>query len=169
MARGRSGRAARSPQRSLSRDPILSVEEMLRPMSDPLIQEELVRQQNYFNTEPARRHAELMAALNEIQDTRRHDPTTPRKARTSFTIGGNLARVVVHKRPWIAYSKPIWAYRGIPVGLQPPVGVMFESPFRVIRCLRRKIRRNVIFALRKFRKGAGAKHRRRNYDSNIRC
>lgn len=39
----------------------------------------------------------------------------------------------------------------------------------VLVCVRRKQRREVIFAKRKHRKGAGARRRRRNYYSNVRC
>lgn len=104
--------------------------------------------------------------LSLVQDNRVYHPEGPRQ---SVVIGGRLARVVVHNRPAIAYGKPIYAYRGMPHGLQVPVGTKFESPFRVVRCLRRKIRREVIFALRKEKKGAGARKRRRNPDSGVKC
>lgn len=44
----------------------------------------------------------------------------------------------------------------------------FDHPKSVLLCVRRKQRREVIFAKRKRKKGAGAK-RRRNYFSNVRC
>lgn len=108
----------------------------------------------------------------EVEDGRTYNPVDP--SFRSLTIGGsiariNVAKVVVHKRPVIAYGQPIYAYRGLPRGVQVPVGVKFESPFRVVRCLRRKIRREVIFALRKEKKGAGARHRRHNAFSKVGC
>lgn len=46
----------------------------------------------------------------------------------------------------------------------------FRAPQFVIKCIRRKVRREVIHALKKTRKGAGAgKPKRRNQSSNIRC
>lgn len=51
----------------------------------------------------------------------------------------------------------------------PSHQVQFEAPGRVIHCVRRKRRREVIFAKRKHRKGAGARRHRRTWWSNIRC
>lgn len=107
-----------------------------------------------------------LGSLVDVEDRRTWNPDPGRSA---VTIGGRVARVVVHKRPFIAYNRPIWAYRGMPVGVQVPVGVMYESPFFVIRCLRRKVRKAVIFA-----RGHGGKRGRkgrynRNADSGIWC
>lgn len=46
--------------------------------------------------------------------------------------------------------------------------VRFDAPEKALVCVRRKTRREVIFAKRKHRKGAGSR-RHRNYLSNIRC
>lgn len=46
----------------------------------------------------------------------------------------------------------------------------FDTPSRQVAvCIRRKTRREVIFAKKKRGKGARARRRRRNYYSNIRC
>lgn len=104
--------------------------------------------------------------LLELEDGRQWHPDPER---SPVMIGGRLARVVVHSRPVVAYGKPIYAYRGLPRGFQPPVGVKFESPFRVITCLRRKIRREIIFARGKA--GSGKKQRmpRRDWKSSVSC
>lgn len=91
----------------------------------------------------------------------------------SIRFGNNLANWTVHRRPWIAYSQPIWSWRGLPRNLQVPVGVRFESPLKVVTCVRRKVRREVIHALDKVRnkkreKGRGGA-RRRTWRSNIWC
>lgn len=104
--------------------------------------------------------------LSSIEDGRLWHPDPDRGA---LTIGGRFAQVVVHKRPIIARSKPIWSYKGLPVGVQVPFGVQFESPFKVITCLRRKVRRNVIFAMNKGGKGVKKRQPRRNWRSNVSC
>lgn len=160
MARRSAGRS------SAANDPLNS---LLRSMADPAIQAELVRQQNYFQTAAARRWAEYWAQdsapLTEVEDRRSWHPDPGRGA---VTIGGNWARVIVHPRPFVARSRPIWGH-GLPTAVQVPWGVMYESPFRVIRCIRRKVRREVMFA-----RGQGGKRGRkgkyhRNADSNIWC
>jgi hypothetical protein len=45
----------------------------------------------------------------------------------------------------------------------------FKVPSRTLACVRRGIRREVIFALRKTSAGAGARHRRRTVNSSISC
>lgn len=45
----------------------------------------------------------------------------------------------------------------------------FVNPDRVIRCVRRRVRREVIFAHNQQRKGSGARNRRRNEWSSIHC
>lgn len=122
-----------------------------------------------FYSTPARLFDDVATPFTDFEDGRTFSPDVNNKPRRAVVIGGRPARLVVHKRPIIAYGQPIYAYRGLPKSVQVPVGVKFESPLRVIRCLRRKIRRNVIFALNKRRKGAGAKRRRRNEYSNVGC
>lgn len=48
-------------------------------------------------------------------------------------------------------------------------GIYFSQPENVIRCVRRKERREVIFATKKRKKGAGASRRRRNFWSDVQC
>lgn len=47
--------------------------------------------------------------------------------------------------------------------------LQFADPQRVVICARRKIRKEVLHALKRTRKGAGAKHRRKNFWSAIKC
>lgn len=97
----------------------------------------------------------------------------PDPERGAVEIGGRWARVVVHSRPVVARSRALSAWglsdRGLPVGLQVPVGLRFESPFRVLTCLRRKIRRQVIFARRKAGKGVRRRRPRRTWRSQVVC
>lgn len=102
--------------------------------------------------------------LLDIEDGRLWHPDADHGA---LTIGGRFAHVVVHKRPVIGRANTIWSGRGLPVGVQVPVGIQFESPLKVVTCVRRKVRRQIMFAT-----GRGGKfHRkpRRSWRSDIKC
>lgn len=104
--------------------------------------------------------------LSAVEDGRLWHPDPEQGA---LTIGGRFAQVVVHKRPIVARSNTIWSASGVPVGLQVPVGVRFESPLKVITCVRRKVRRQIIFATRRNGKGVRKRQPRRNWRSNVSC
>lgn len=103
---------------------------------------------------------------NIVDDARLWHPDPEHGA---LTIGNRWANVVVHKRPLIARTKPYWSYKGFPIGVQVPVGVQFESPLRVVRCVRRKMRRGVIFALRRNKQGSGARRHKMHWHSKVWC
>lgn len=105
-------------------------------------------------------------ALNEVEDGRLWHPDPEQGA---LTIGGRFARVVVHKRPIVARSNTLWSPAGLPVGLQAPVGLRFESPFKVVTCLRRKVRREIMFATGRGGKGVRKRRPRRSWRSNVSC
>lgn len=71
----------------------------------------------------------------------------------------------VHGRSVIARSY----FTGFPRGLQVPVGIKFSNPLSVTACIRRKVRRMVMFAKGKTRKGAGSRRRVWGRYSNVRC
>lgn len=50
-----------------------------------------------------------------------------------------------------------------------PGAVAFKAPSQVLVCVRRKKRKEVLFAKKKTGRGARSKFRRRNYFSNVRC
>lgn len=89
--------------------------------------------------------------FNEIEDGRRF---VPGPSRSRLFAGSSAPLKIGSKRP---------SQRG------PATGVAFASPVHTVRCVRRKERREVIFALRKRGKGAAARRRRRNYWSNVSC
>lgn len=104
-------------------------------------------------------------ALDEVEDGRRWNPD-----RRPLTVTGNrvwvsLPKVYVHSRPVIARRY----YTGTPVGLQLPVGVKYQGMFPVVTCVRRKVRRMVMFAMGRTGKGARSRNRKRNERSNVRC
>lgn len=111
-----------------------------------------------------------LAPLSLHEDLRLWHPDPERGA---VEVGGRWAKVVVHSRPVVARSRALSSWglsdRGLPVGLQVPVGLRFESPFRVLTCMRRKIRRQVIFARRKAGKGVKRRKPRRNWRSQVVC
>lgn len=104
-------------------------------------------------------------SLSDIEDNRLFTFDPP----SSMTIGGRVARVIVHKRPIIARANTIFSARSYPVGLQVPVGIKFESPLKVITCLRRKIRRQIMFVTNKAGKGVRKRRPRRSYRSTVSC
>ena len=142
MARGRSGNRQRGRASPVSTLTELSA--ALSPLPSPL--------------------------LSSVEDGRFWHPDPDQGA---LTVGGRWARVVVHSRPIVARSETLKSWglvdRGVPVGFQVPVGVKFESPLRVITCMRRKIRREVIFARKKAGKGVKRRKPRRNWRSNVVC
>lgn len=50
-----------------------------------------------------------------------------------------------------------------------PIGVTFHNPTKVLVCVRRKSRREVLFALQKTGKGSALGKRRRSHYSEIQC
>lgn len=54
-------------------------------------------------------------------------------------------------------------------GPRLPIGVAFENPLRVLTCVRRKVRKEVLFAKRKVGRGAAKKMPRWSWRSNIQC
>lgn len=111
----------------------------------------------------------LSALLSPAEDLRRWNPE-PIELRPPLDILGRPSRFVVapsvkvHKRSVIARNY----YTNAPVGLQAPIGIKVQSAFPVVTCVRRKIRKSVLFALGRTGKGAKAP-RRRNDRSNVRC
>lgn len=104
--------------------------------------------------------------LADVEDGRLWHPDPEQGA---LTIGGRFAQVVVHKRPIVSRSNTIWSASGLPVGVQVPVGVRFESPLKVITCVRRKVRRQIMFATGRSGKGVKKRQPRRNWRSNVSC
>lgn len=88
--------------------------------------------------------------LSDFEDNRRWSPF---KFSDAVSVGGNPA-------PTRRLPPSRWS---------PPPAIGFDDPRTAIRCVRRKQRREVIFAKNKRRKGAGARRRRRDFFSNVRC
>lgn len=95
-------------------------------------------------------HLPLLSELSpliEVEDRRRFTPydASPR------SMEGTPARLRV-------------VGRGV-----PSHRIGFTDPSNVVACVRRAQRREVLFAKRRTKKGAGARRRRRNFWSNVRC
>lgn len=93
----------------------------------------------------------LPVTLSEIEDNRQFSFDTDRMA----TVSGSPARTIA-PRP----------HSGL--GALPVHRLGVDQPVHVVRCVRRKQRREVLFAKRRTRKGSGAR-RRRNQFSNTHC
>lgn len=113
------------------------------------------------------------APLTDIEDRRQYHPDD---WAPPLQISGRAARFVVdagplrfgaelHRRPWIARDY----YTGAPRALQVPIGVKVYEPFKVLTCVRRRVRRSVMFAKKKMGLGSKQKRRRYNQRSGVRC
>lgn len=89
------------------------------------------------------------APLSLLEDRRRYHPAGP--LRRPLALPQRAAQVVVRRNRSFRY----------------PDVLRFEAPRRVVMCVRRKERREVIFAKRKFSGSGSPKHR--NYWSSISC
>lgn len=93
-----------------------------------------------------------LSTLREIEDRRQFHPE--RQFRAARSLSKPLHRLVVSSTP-----------KG-----RMPVGVRFEDPHKVLVCVRRNQRKEVLHALRKTGKGKAAKRpRRRSYYTDVRC
>lgn len=90
---------------------------------------------------------------SQIDDARTWRPDERSIGRPAVTVGGSIAPVRTNKARTAA----------VPHRLQ------YESPFRVITCLRRKLRREVIFAVGHGGRKGRKKDHRRNERSNVEC
>lgn len=114
-------------------------------------------------------------AFDEVEDGRQWNPDRRPRTVTGNRVwigiapgkGGIVRRpgYYLHSRPWIARDY----YSGAPRGIQLPWGVKYEGMFPVLTCVRRKIRRGVMFAKRKVGLGAKRKFRHRNERSKVGC
>lgn len=104
---------------------------------------------------------------SEVDDHRTWDPAPQKHAKT---VTGGRPRIIakgnVKRGP---NGRPLKTF-----GRAQVVGAVnsrlgFAVPQNIIVCLRRAMRREVLFALKKRRKGSGSKRRRRNQWSDIDC
>lgn len=83
----------------------------------------------------------------------------------------------VHKAQHRLVAKPNKAPRGSAQRISeafraraaPPVAVGFHAPKKVVICVRRRMRKEVLFALNRTGKGAKKRKHRRSYYSDVRC
>lgn len=73
------------------------------------------------------------------------------------------------------------AFRSITAPVQPNVNkrrvlpnlpnqfIHDDAPLRALICAKRRIRKEIMFALKRTKKGAGASKRRRNHESRVKC
>lgn len=90
---------------------------------------------------------EMLPFMDEVEDRRRFDADPSKPARTA---SGQRARFRA------LYNAPLQT-------------IGFQDPRRVLICVRRKARREVLFAKRQTGRGAKARRHRRNQYSNVRC
>lgn len=112
----------------------------------------------------------ISTGLEDVQDGRRFHPEDD--DRPNSTVHGGrtwsvirVPRLIVHRRPVLARHY----YTNVPVGLQVPIGVKRVGMFPVVTCVRRAIRKSVLFATGRRAKGSGAKRRHKSYSSHVSC
>lgn len=102
-------------------------------------------------------------SLLEVEDGRQWhpDPDPPVRTTSGNRTWGivRVPRLIVHRRPVLARSY----YTNIPVGLQLPVGIKRVGMFPVVTCVRRAIRKSVLFATRQTGKGSRSKRSPRSH------
>lgn len=103
--------------------------------------------------------------LSEVQDNRTWDPEDKPRAKT--TSGGRPRIDVKSNTRKAAQAAKLFHPSSLVGEVTSRLG--FKVPGTVIHCIRRAMRREVLFAIRKTRKGSGAKKRRRTDYSDIDC
>lgn len=94
--------------------------------------------------------------LRPFEDRRTYHPLGV--FRPARVIGGHPVQPLVPSKPAKQRSRAFLAH-----------GLAFPNPKRVLICVRRKSRREVLFAKNLHRRGAGARKRRRTYYSEVKC
>lgn len=90
---------------------------------------------------------------SQINDARLWHPDEPPATRPAVTLGGTIAPVRTNK----------------PKTRTVPHRLEYENPFGVITCLRRKLRREVVFAIGHGGRRGKKRQHRRNDRSEIEC
>lgn len=98
-------------------------------------------------------------ALSEIEDRRTYHPLGFFRPARSFNRSQHTLVVKQPPKNRDRFS----GLRGLPTAIQ------FHAPKKVLVCVRRQRRKEVIHALKKIGKGAAKRFRRRSYYSNIHC
>lgn len=106
---------------------------------------------------PLRPEVLTRAVLPEVEDRRLFHPA-PRALRPARELTRAKAQLV---------GKVKHSVKSAVATLLP--GVAFERPSAVLVCVRRKDRREVLFALKRRGKGSRSRRRRRNQWSNVSC
>lgn len=107
----------------------------------------------------------------DVDDSRRWTPDPLGRAKT---VTGNKPRIIVKRGPGgrplrSAAKQGLFSGRAHTVVGQVTSRLGFSVPHDVLVCIRRAMRREVLFALKKRKAGAGAKRRRRNAWSDVDC
>lgn len=115
-----------------------------------------------------KRHKPFNQNLNYVEDHRTKDKrnylTTGQKALTTY----GLFKTIRRPSRVIRRTRPITPRIKAPT-IRYTVRRQFKDSRRTIVCIRRRIRRSVLFASQKTGKGSGQKLRRFNENSQIKC
>lgn len=149
---GRRGHSSYSPthipNRPLARLPVLSPSHRLTP-STPYVLPDL---------DPG--------PLTEVEDRRTYHPLGPN--RPARTLGGTPARITVADRPASKRQRASGFHRKLRSSHTKAV-LAFAEPKRVLICIRRQRRKEVLHALGRAGRGGAKRHPRRSWHSEVSC
>lgn len=103
----------------------------------------------------------VLIDLRPFEDRRQYHPL--RKLREAGVLTRREARSIIER------DRRSWEKRNRPSDFMPSFRLGFRIPDKVVRCVKRQRRKEVLFALRKTGKGSAAPRRRRDEYSEISC
>lgn len=105
--------------------------------------------------------------LTKIEDRRTYHPQGPQRPARSVQKAHHKLRAISARRSSPQVVKPPRRLRKAVQKLSDRIG--FEGPRKVLICIRRRMRKEVMFALGKTGAGAKARTHHQSYYSSIRC
>lgn len=107
--------------------------------------------------------------LSEIEDRRTWHPSGKTRPARSLTRSQHQLKIATKRHTSPRSTDPVHKKIQRARDARLPHRVQFDAPENVLVCIRRKQRKQVLFALRKTGKGARARRHRQSYYSSIGC
>lgn len=122
----------------------------------------LQRDHNLIPTPSSVLQSSLLPDLRVLEDRRTWHPEEPfQPARSSRRVSDSFVTAIARPTKRKASGRPF--------SLLTPDKFRFAVPDKVLVCVRRKQRREVLHALKKTGKGSRSRFRRRNYNTEVAC
>lgn len=107
--------------------------------------------------------------LSQIEDRRTWHPQGKTRPARSFQSSQHKLKIATNRHTSPRSTNPVHLKKAAARAAALPHRVQFDAPQKVLICVRRQQRKQVLFALRKTGKGARAKRHRQSYFSSIGC